>query len=326
MFVWGLVCGLHGYNLTVRDQQNETDSILVYLNVEQDYDGSCVYALLPVLLALFRKVIPLACTSLALKRHKMVACVVCCGLELTQILWVINTIKIINNFLLNKTLFTGKPSVMVTPSNIVKAIHIVNILGEENSMIGEFHISDIQTLYCKLDCSGHGICSDATKECMCARFWMSNLIIFLINGMKHEDCAWSSIYFWIIVAVFSTIGASCFLFRRRSGIWSRVGRRKFKRRRRFLKHFFGFAYSLFTLSRYSVLHSDSEDDKKSQRIRNGHVILNRGQEDIFVGPRLAPLPIPHSSDSIDSESDDLLHKDRWEIQMKERTSTMNNHE
>ncbi|KAK6014941.1 hypothetical protein OSTOST_19664, partial [Ostertagia ostertagi] len=175
---------------------------------------------------------------------------------------------------------------------IVSAERAVSILRQETTMLSDFQISVIQTLYCKLNCSGHGKCNDATKQCECDNFWMGNVFAYAFAGFRNEDCAWSSVYFWMISSSLIVLLAACFLSRRRSAVWNRVSRRRFRKRKR-----------------YNPLRSESEDvEKEAYRMRNG--------------PRLAPLPIPHSSESLDSESDELLaiSGSNHSLQLRERSS------
>lgn len=50
---------------------------------------------------------------------------------------------------------------------------------------------------CFLDCSGHGVCSNFTKECLCNRYWMSNIIAYLINGTKRDCCSLYYLKHWL---------------------------------------------------------------------------------------------------------------------------------
>ncbi|KHJ78469.1 hypothetical protein OESDEN_21910 [Oesophagostomum dentatum] len=142
--------------------------------------------------------------------------------------------------------------------NVVQAQRVVKILRHESSMLSDFHISVIQTLYCKLGCSGHGTCNDFTKQCECDHFWMGNLFAYLFAGLKAEDCgvlilAWSSVYFWMITSTLAALITVCILLRRRTAVWNHVSRRRFRRRKR-----------------YSALRSESDDvEKEAYRMRNG---------------------------------------------------------
>ncbi len=94
---------------------------------------------------------------------------------------------------------------------IVPAARAVAILRGEKNTIDEFHIDAIDTLCkeetgdrgiekislelksrlladCQLDCSGHGTCSNFSKQCDCDPYWMANPInAFLFVG-RREDC------------------------------------------------------------------------------------------------------------------------------------------
>uniref|UniRef100_A0A914DX77 PKD/Chitinase domain-containing protein n=1 Tax=Acrobeloides nanus TaxID=290746 RepID=A0A914DX77_9BILA len=96
---------------------------------------------------------------------------------------------------------------------VVDALKAAEILQHEESMIREFSIIKIHSLYCYLDCSGHGVCNNFTKECECEDYWMSNLFSAFKRGSK-QDCEWSTLYFsFFVIMVFTfmvSIGLHCF--------------------------------------------------------------------------------------------------------------------
>ncbi|XGW18577.1 hypothetical protein V3C99_002859 [Haemonchus contortus] len=283
MFVTGLVKGTHVYNLTVYDQQKSTDSILVHLTVvEGDEELESVEILL-------KKSIEEWTYRLRRKLRDRIEASLAGSIEesdsvdvhftkfeklpqdgrLRAVFWAKSHSKQDENM-------RHRRSVTTSSGVVVKAERAVAILRQETSMLSDFQISTIQTLYCKLNCSGHGKCNDATKLCECDSFWMGNIFAYAMAGFRNEDCAWSSVYFWMISFSLAVVLALCLLSKRRSSVWNRVSRKRFRKRKR-----------------YNALRSESEDlEKEAYRLRNG--------------PRLAPLPIPHSSDSLDSESDELL--------------------
>ncbi|WKX99232.1 hypothetical protein Q1695_014258 [Nippostrongylus brasiliensis] len=285
MFLTGLVKGVHFYNLTVADLQNEQDSVLVQLTVEEGEEE------MESVEILMKKSIQEWTYRLRRKFRDRIEASLASSIEesdsvdvhftrfeslpqdgrLRAVFWA----KYHSKSAAGHETMKHKRS-LASSGNVVNALRAVNILRKETSMMKEFQISSIQTLYCKLNCSGHGHCNDATKQCECDNFWMGNVFAFLINDFRTEDCAWSSVYFWLITATSVVILSMCYLARRRSFMWKSVSRRRFRRRKR-----------------YNPLRSESEDvEKEAYRLRNG--------------PRLAPLPLPRSSDSLGSESDDLL--------------------
>uniref|UniRef100_A0A9J2PBU3 PKD/Chitinase domain-containing protein n=1 Tax=Ascaris lumbricoides TaxID=6252 RepID=A0A9J2PBU3_ASCLU len=100
---------------------------------------------------------------------------------------------------------------------VVSAARAVTILRNEVDMIRDFHIASINTLcyfffHCMLDCSGHGKCSNYSKECHCDRYWMPNLFNYLLRGSKL-DCSWSILYFGLFIVVTFVFVASCIVVR-----------------------------------------------------------------------------------------------------------------
>ncbi|KAK6742128.1 hypothetical protein RB195_009787 [Necator americanus] len=300
MFLTGIVEGTHLYNLTVFDQQKASDSTIVQLIVmkgEEEIESVEILMNKDVkewTYRLLRKLQDRIEASLAgsIEESDSVMVHFTRFEELAQdgrlraVFWARTRSKP-ENTMRHRRLISTEYS-----SAVVKAQRAVKILRQESTMLTDFHISVIQTLYCKLNCSGHGKCNDATKQCECDSFWMGNIFAYLLAGFKYEDCAWSSVYFWITFSFSTMLLAVCVLMRRRSAVWNRVNRRRFRRRKR-----------------YSALRSESDDvEKEAYRMRNG--------------PRLAPLPIPHSSESLDSESDELLQvsESGCSLQKRERSS------
>ncbi|RCN37503.1 EGF-like domain protein [Ancylostoma caninum] len=301
MFVTGLVEGTHLYNLTVSDQQKASDSIVVRLTVTKGEEETESVEIL------MKKDIKEWTYRLRRKLQDRIEASLAGSIEESDLVVVQFTRfeKLPQDGRLRAVFWARSHSKkentmrhrrMISPDYngvIIKAERAVEILRHESTMLSDFHISVIQPLYCKLDCSGHGVCNDATKQCECDSFWMGNIFAYLIAGLKSEDCAWSSVYFWIMFSSLTALITTCMLIRRRSSaMWNRVSRRRFRRRKR-----------------YSALRSESDDvEKEAYRMRNG--------------PRLAPLPIPHSSESLDSESDELLHVSGGgcSLQKRERSS------
>ncbi|KAL5249514.1 hypothetical protein ACHWQZ_G018393 [Mnemiopsis leidyi] len=63
-----------------------------------------------------------------------------------------------------------------------------------------FQFDVIDTSTCSNDCSGHGLCSDATRLCTCDKFWMENFFK-ASAGRQFSNCEWSKIYFGLIVSL-----------------------------------------------------------------------------------------------------------------------------
>lgn len=295
MFITGLVKGSHFYNLTVTDQQKASDSILVKLTVaagEEEMESVEILMTKDITewtFRLRRKLQDRIEASLAGSIEESDAVAV----HFTKFELLAQDGRLWAVFYARSYLRKDQRVQREQLSNsgtVVNAQRVVSILRKETTMLSEFHISAVQTLYCKLDCSGHGKCNDVTKHCECDSFWMGNVFAYFIAGFITEDCAWSSLYFWMISISLTVATAFCFLTKRRS-LWNRVSRRRFRRRKR-----------------YATLPSESDElERETYRLRNG--------------PRLPPLPIVRSSESLDSESDELLHvlEGSDSLQKKERS-------
>jgi len=68
---------------------------------------------------------------------------------------------------------------------------------KDYSILGS-SISEIRTVVCQNDCSGHGKCDPETRACSCDTFWMPD--IFFYWGVTEANCDWSVLY--VIVFIF----------------------------------------------------------------------------------------------------------------------------
>lgn len=68
---------------------------------------------------------------------------------------------------------------------------------KDYSILGS-SISEIRTVVCQNDCSGHGTCDSKTRACICDTFWMPD--IFFYWGVTEANCDWSILY--VIVFIF----------------------------------------------------------------------------------------------------------------------------
>jgi len=157
---------------------------------------------------------------------------------------------------------------------VLEARKAVEILQKETSMIQEFSIIQIDTLYCQRKCSNHGRCNDFTKECECETYWMGSIFTHLSTG-KQLDCSWSKLYFFIMIMSLITlftifVGCSGAARRRSrrsricqsiipclSSAKERLKRKRFRRRKRY-EPLNQDGTTLVPMSS-SSLHSDSDD-------------------------------------------------------------------
>ncbi|KAG7209539.1 hypothetical protein KM043_015619 [Ampulex compressa] len=85
------------------------------------------------------------------------------------------------------------------------ATEVVKRLKEklrQDSGLLQLSVANIDTAVCQNNCSGHGVCDQETRQCMCEAFWMQNLIQkYFGNG--DSNCDWSILY--VIIALLSLI-------------------------------------------------------------------------------------------------------------------------
>ncbi|XP_070161283.1 dyslexia-associated protein KIAA0319 [Polyergus mexicanus] len=82
---------------------------------------------------------------------------------------------------------------------------VVKILKEkllQDSGLLQLSVANIDTAVCQNNCSGHGVCHQETRQCLCEAFWMQNLIQkYFGNG--DSNCDWSILY--VIIALLSLV-------------------------------------------------------------------------------------------------------------------------
>ncbi|XP_071632449.1 dyslexia-associated protein KIAA0319 [Temnothorax longispinosus] len=72
----------------------------------------------------------------------------------------------------------------------------------QDSGLLQLSVANIDTAICQNNCSGHGVCDQETRQCLCEAFWMQNLIQkYFGNG--DSNCDWSILY--VIIALLSLV-------------------------------------------------------------------------------------------------------------------------
>ncbi|XP_011314056.1 dyslexia-associated protein KIAA0319 isoform X2 [Fopius arisanus] len=84
-------------------------------------------------------------------------------------------------------------------------IEVVRRLREklwQDSGLLQLSVTSIDTAICQNNCSGHGVCDEESRQCLCHAFWMQNLIQkYFGNG--ESNCDWSILY--VIIALMSLV-------------------------------------------------------------------------------------------------------------------------
>lgn len=75
--------------------------------------------------------------------------------------------------------------------------HLKQKITLDESILG-FSVVNLQTTICQNQCSGHGVCNEQTRKCLCEAFWMQDLIKYYL-GDGEADCKWSVLY--VVVAL-----------------------------------------------------------------------------------------------------------------------------
>lgn len=69
----------------------------------------------------------------------------------------------------------GKP---LPANNVVQ--HLRQKLKVDASLLG-FSVASLKTTICQNNCSGHGVCNEETRDCICEAFWMRVSLFFCIS-------------------------------------------------------------------------------------------------------------------------------------------------
>ncbi|XP_012263450.2 dyslexia-associated protein KIAA0319-like protein [Athalia rosae] len=74
-------------------------------------------------------------------------------------------------------------------------------LAQDSGLL-QLSVSSVETAICQNNCSGHGVCDQESRQCLCEAFWMQNLIQkYFGNG--ESNCDWSILY--VIIALLSLV-------------------------------------------------------------------------------------------------------------------------
>lgn len=95
---------------------------------------------------------------------------------------------------------------------VMNALEVQQILKEnfwkDYSILGS-SITEIRTVVCQNDCSGHGICDQETRNCICDTFWMPD--IFFYWHVTEANCDWSILYVIVFIFfLFLLVSGVCF--------------------------------------------------------------------------------------------------------------------
>ena len=80
-------------------------------------------------------------------------------------------------------------------------------LEADSELLGVPVVS-LDTLVCQNKCGGHGVCDQATRECVCQPAWMENIFSRRMMG-GQPNCDWSVVYVCVIAGVLSLLCFVC---------------------------------------------------------------------------------------------------------------------
>ncbi|XP_063227382.1 dyslexia-associated protein KIAA0319-like protein isoform X2 [Bacillus rossius redtenbacheri] len=143
----------------------------------------------------------------------------------------------------------------------------------------ELGVAGVRTAVCQNNCSGHGVCDQATRQCLCEAFWMQDLISkHFQNG--ESNCDWSVLYVVILlfVSVVVLVGGAWGLV----CLFQRACVRRPRKRQKYALLDDGEDHSMLSHSKIMLSESESDSDvlfesrkcKMNGDVRNGHKARN----------------------------------------------------
>ena len=80
----------------------------------------------------------------------------------------------------------------------VKVVQELESKLKQGEDILDLKLLELDTLVCQNQCSGHGKCQEATRECICEPFWIENWVRrHLMDGRKNCGKEIRQRHFWL---------------------------------------------------------------------------------------------------------------------------------
>lgn len=92
-----------------------------------------------------------------------------------------------------------------TATSALPGPQVVRTLKEklaQDSVLLQLSVANIQTAICQNNCSGHGVCEQETRLCLCEAFWMQDPIRKHF-GDGDSNCDWSILY--VVIGLFAGV-------------------------------------------------------------------------------------------------------------------------
>ena len=85
--------------------------------------------------------------------------------------------------------FTVEESQEKEKTKVMPGLKVVQELDsklKQGEDIFDLKVLEVDTLVCQNDCSGHGKCQEATRQCICEPFWIENWVrTHLMDGKRN---------------------------------------------------------------------------------------------------------------------------------------------
>ena len=85
--------------------------------------------------------------------------------------------------------FTVEESQENEKTKVMPGLKVVQELDsklKQGEDIFDLKVLEVDTLVCQNDCSGHGKCQEATRQCICEPFWIENGVrTHLMDGKRN---------------------------------------------------------------------------------------------------------------------------------------------
>lgn len=181
--------GSYIFNLTIKDGQEQSNSEVIYIDVEEDKNIANIFQIqIPA------KYDGSSCGKISVLDKMSIKKELLLYLESSGVTS-ISIVEMYHEHTNQDIVILAQAYSSRTP---VPLSNVLPVLFDSFKTSGfksfcKSSIPLVKSFVCLADCSGHGTCNNGTNTCLCDRFWMPSPFIHQTN------CAWSVVYFCLAI-------------------------------------------------------------------------------------------------------------------------------